>query len=119
MSGVWRTLMHPHISRFELAAMVKGSATYNAEGAAAFAALLKEMCRMLDEEIGRRVSIEDKELREDDEFFKKYERAYHNLSMDNIARILSDRLRQMDKRAKAANARADAAERKVREMQGI
>lgn len=46
-----------------------------------------------------------------DAWFKKtYQRAYEQRDFESIARLLSGRLRQMEKRCRAANKRADEME---------
>jgi len=48
------------------------------------------------------------EKSEDERFIREYPEAVRKGDWERIARLLSGRLRQMDKRSKAANARADA-----------
>lgn len=48
------------------------------------------------------------EAEEDEAFFEALRAQYSSMSMEGVARVLSARLRQMDKRARAANTRADA-----------
>lgn len=55
----------------------------------------------------------------DEQFKKEYTEARKNCNYEDMARTLSGRLRYMDKRAKAANQRADALEaenKKLREL---
>lgn len=47
------------------------------------------------------------DLIEDEEFIKKYGDAYGRVNYYEMAHVLSGRLRQMEKRSKAANKRAD------------
>ncbi len=54
------------------------------------------------------------EADEDAAFFRTYPMAQTAGSLNEIAGILSERLRQMDRRARAANARADRAEAELR-----
>ena len=53
----WRDVMRENIGRFDVAAAIGGSATWNAEGSAAMAKLLKEMCRIIDDEVNARAAI--------------------------------------------------------------
>ncbi len=55
-------------------------------------------------------------LDDDPHFAKQYFWALKNNDMESVARVLSGRLRAMDKRAKAANTRADFHERNARKM---
>ena len=52
------------------------------------------------------------EAREDAEFAIVYHTARGDMDFEQMARVLSARLRQMDKRAKAANRRADDADKR-------
>lgn len=53
------------------------------------------------------------EATEDADFAIVYRTARCDMDFEQMARVLSARLRQMDKRAKAANQRADAAEARI------
>lgn len=53
---------------------------------------------------------------QDEQFASEYTQARQTGGMEWAARVLSGRLRQMDKRAKAANVRADNAEAAMRIM---
>lgn len=57
--------------------------------------------------------------KEDREFACEYRDAKGNLDYEWMARVLSGRLRQMDKRAKAANIRADKAEAELNRLHDI
>lgn len=63
----WRELIQPQISRFEVAAAFNGDVKFNAEGSKAMANLLKEMARIIDDEIDKReqVLIVEKKAQED------------------------------------------------------
>ena len=52
------------------------------------------------------------EAREDAEFAIVYHTARGDMDFEQMARVLSSRLRQMDRRAKAANRRADDADKR-------
>lgn len=54
MKTDWSDLLAPHVRKFEVAAAIDGSVTYNAVGCKNMALLLKEIGKLLDREVGRR-----------------------------------------------------------------
>jgi len=64
------------------------------------------------------IDLDALEKLEDDRFIRDYPEAVRRGDWERIARLLSGRLRQMDKRAKAANARADSLIAELKEARG-
>ncbi|OJF92074.1 hypothetical protein AX761_21790 [Rhizobium sp. 58] len=54
MASSWKDVVAPLARKFELAHTFNGEAAFNAEGCKAMAALLKQMARIIDEEIEAR-----------------------------------------------------------------
>lgn len=52
--GSWSALMADNIGRFEVAAKFGMNATWNPVGSAAMAKILRQMCRIIDDEIEAR-----------------------------------------------------------------
>ena len=50
----WAELIQPTVNRLDVAITFKATATFNPDGAQALKSLLKEMARVIDEEIERR-----------------------------------------------------------------